>query len=321
MGDNKKPNFKMGVPWQTPASMFDETWSYRSWQDRGDVNLKIKEKIHDLVNIVSMGGNYLLNIGPKADGTVIPFETQVLKGIGAWMTVNGAAIYGTKTSPLITPDWGVITSKPEKLYLHILNYPQDQKLVLSGLDANITKIYPLSDKTLALKWVQKNDALSVHLTNEITVNEYATVIVVEFNGDITYTPNKLLDLNENDLFELTKDNAEKYHSFSGHDYYSTRPTVIKMEWNLLSKSRKKYTMKVRFLPGTFDENLLVIINDKEYIINPDEESNSLNNNMLSKTIQDVELNKNTINKVSLQYKQPKNPHKGLPVKGLKITFE
>ncbi|RLD35165.1 MAG: hypothetical protein DRI73_02910, partial [Bacteroidetes bacterium] len=82
MGDNYQPDFKMGVPWQTPASMFNETWSYRSWQERGDVKQKIKEKIHDLENIVSMGGNYLLNIGPTGDGLIIPFEKQVLKGIG-----------------------------------------------------------------------------------------------------------------------------------------------------------------------------------------------------------------------------------------------
>ena len=321
MGDNKQPNFKMGVPWQTPASMFDETWSYRSWQERGNVNLKIKEKIHDLLKIVSMGGNYLLNIGPKADGTVIPFEKQVLKGIGKWLSEYGESVYGTNTSPLKTPDWGVITSKPEKLYLHILNYPKDQKLVLAGLDANIRNIYPLSNKALSLKWKQQKDTLSIHLTDKIMVNEYATVIVVEYKGDVAYTPSNLLNLNKKNSFELSKENAEKYHSFSGHDYYSTRPTVVKMEWNLLTKSRKKYTMTVNFTPVDFNENLSVIINDKEYIIITDEASDSLNHNIFTKTIQDVELNDNIINKVSLQYKQPKNPHKGLPFNGIKIIFE
>lgn len=86
MPDNKIPGYIMGQPWQTAASMFKETWGYRSWQERGLVENKIKEKISDLLSVVEGGGNYLLNIGPRGDGSVVEFERDVLLGMGKWIS-------------------------------------------------------------------------------------------------------------------------------------------------------------------------------------------------------------------------------------------
>jgi hypothetical protein len=82
MSDNFIPDEYYSLPWQTPASMFDETWGYRSWQQRGDPKDKAIEKFNDLKRIISLGGTYLLNIGPMGNGNVVPFEKQVLTAIG-----------------------------------------------------------------------------------------------------------------------------------------------------------------------------------------------------------------------------------------------
>ena len=74
MADNAYPEGALQTAWQSAASMFNETWSYRSWQERGDVHTKAMEKLRSLINVVSHGGNFLLNIGPKGDGSVVPFE-------------------------------------------------------------------------------------------------------------------------------------------------------------------------------------------------------------------------------------------------------
>jgi alpha-L-fucosidase len=95
MGDNEVPAYGIDEPWQTPASIFHETWGYRSWQKREDLQGKIEENITRLVQVVSRGGNYILNIGPEGDGSVVPYEADVLHGIGAWLKPNGEAIYGT----------------------------------------------------------------------------------------------------------------------------------------------------------------------------------------------------------------------------------
>ena len=64
MGDNQIPTAILDEPWQTPASIYPDTWGYRSWEERKDLAGKTREHILQLVEVVSRGGNYLLNIGP-----------------------------------------------------------------------------------------------------------------------------------------------------------------------------------------------------------------------------------------------------------------
>ena len=132
MADNAYPESALQCPWQSAASMFNETWSYRSWQERGSVHEKAMEKLRSLINVVSHGGNFLLNIGPKGDGSVVPFERDVLKEIGTWLNKNGNAIYGTEASPFRNQfDWGMITRKNNFLYLILSGrYPSDGKINL-----------------------------------------------------------------------------------------------------------------------------------------------------------------------------------------------
>ena len=117
MADNEYPDYKMGIPWQTAASMFDETWGYRSWQERGDVNTKVEEKILSLIKVISRGGNYLLNIGPRGDGSIVEYEKEVLLEMGKWLQQNSEAIYGTKANPFhSSAKWGDITSTSNTIY-------------------------------------------------------------------------------------------------------------------------------------------------------------------------------------------------------------
>src|SRR5690606_2688806 len=224
MGDNKQPDFKMGVPWQTPASMFNETWSYRSWQERGEVETKVAEKINDLLKVVSAGGNYLLNIGPKEDGTVISFEKQVLAGVGQWLEKNGESIYGTRATALPEQDWGMVTAKPGKLYLQVIDFPENNKLTIKGLQTDVKKVYPLADSSIILESRMTNTGYEIDLTNEIIKDKFATTLVLDYDNELSITPENVITANENNEFLLTAENAENYHSYSGHDYYSTKAT-------------------------------------------------------------------------------------------------
>jgi alpha-L-fucosidase len=106
--------------WETCMTLND-TWGYRKddhhWKSPADV-------VHNLADIASKGGNYLLNVGPTAEGVIPPAAARVLPLAGSWLRRNGAAIYGTTASPLPQPAWGRITQRGTRLYLIVFNWPR-----------------------------------------------------------------------------------------------------------------------------------------------------------------------------------------------------
>ncbi len=93
--DNQIPHESSTVPWEVPATL-NNTWGYRrddhNWKSAGELVFK-------LVDVASKGGNYLLNVGPDAQG-LIPEGSQVaLRSVGEWLQRNGEAIYGARPSP------------------------------------------------------------------------------------------------------------------------------------------------------------------------------------------------------------------------------
>jgi alpha-L-fucosidase len=119
--------------WETCMTMND-TWGFKSY----DHNWKSTELlIRNLIDIVSKGGNYLLNVGPTAEGEIPEASVERLKEIGAWMKTNGDAIYGTTASPFRRLPWGRCTKKigsgGSTLYLHVFEWPADGQLEVPGL--------------------------------------------------------------------------------------------------------------------------------------------------------------------------------------------
>ena len=86
-----------------------------------------------LAKAAARGGNLLLNIGPRGDGSFDARDTAILGGIARWMALNGESIRGTTRTPLPPQIWGQSTLKGNRLYLHVFDWPSNGKLHLSGL--------------------------------------------------------------------------------------------------------------------------------------------------------------------------------------------
>ena len=110
------PNGFPGVDWESCMTMND-SWGFH----QNDHNWKSTETlVHQLIDCVSKGGNYLLNVGPTAMGEIPEASVERLAAMGEWLKANGEAIYGAGASPFeAAVPWGRVTSKPGKLYCHI----------------------------------------------------------------------------------------------------------------------------------------------------------------------------------------------------------
>jgi len=123
-GDNVIPGERMDQDWEVPATIND-TWGFKS----DDHNWKsTQDLVRKLVDCASKGGNYLLNVGPTAEGVIPQPSVERLLAIGQWLERNGASIYGTRAGPLQGLDWCRSTLKGDTVYLHVFDWPRGGSL-------------------------------------------------------------------------------------------------------------------------------------------------------------------------------------------------
>ena len=239
MADNKLPESALHAPWQSAASMFPETWSYRSWQKRGSVDDKVAEKLRSLIKVVSHGGNYLLNIGPASDGSIVPFEREVLLKIGSWLEENGDAIYGTQPSPFREEfAWGDVTMKGDDLYLLLTGtYPKEGyiELKFDKIGCHI----PVDRKMFA-------DPADVHVIK--------TDIKGELRRDVSRTSEEET---------LSWKNATPDYSYSCFDYYSNYRSTVAYNWFVVGQDDVK-GLHLRYAMSDVGKTMKVQVGDKEY---------------------------------------------------------
>ena len=210
-GDNEIPDLSRSGAWETPATL-NHTWGFKKndhhWKTPGNIIFK-------LVDIVSKGGNYLLNIGPDGEGTVPQPSQDVLHEVGRWLAVNGEAVYGASRTPFGTEfgspakaqnsgnaparewrceicgatqeqstlfepnnDWRC-TTKPGKLYFHLFRWPANGMFVIPSIKEKVLKAYLLSDpKKSELKVSKTNTDISITLPSKAP-DSIASVVCLE----------------------------------------------------------------------------------------------------------------------------------------------
>jgi len=183
-----------GRDWEVCMTM-NHTWGYKSYDDDWK---STEDLLHKLIDIASKGGNFLLNVGPKPDGTIPQASIDRLAEIGGWMDINSESIYGTAASPFRRPWWGRCTRKElengdTRLYLQVFDWPEDKKLLVPVNNETI-QCYALSGNKEEFEVKKAEEGLVVHLTGE-AVDEISSVVVLDIKGSPN-VPNQNIRPNE-----------------------------------------------------------------------------------------------------------------------------
>ncbi len=173
-----------GVDWETCMTM-NRYWGW----NRADTQWKSDaELLHTLIDVASKGGNFLLNVGPKPDGSFPPQAVERLEAMGAWMEVLGESIYGTQASPFdATFEWGRATMRRDHegadLYLHVFDWPRTPQLIVPGLDqAGLESATLLgTDAPYPLGWQGLEQGMQLFLPKR-KPHPHANVIKLRFTG-------------------------------------------------------------------------------------------------------------------------------------------
>jgi alpha-L-fucosidase len=175
-----------GRNWEACMTMND-TWGYKSY----DTNWKSPQTlIRYLAEIVSKGGNFLLNVGPTAEGEIPKPSIERLAEVGKWLKINKESIYGTTASPFPYLSYGRCTRKGQKLFLHVFDYPADG-LLRVPMTNKIKRTYLLAKPSVNLV-VRREETRSLISIPTKVPDIINTVVVLEFEGEPVISPSPMV---------------------------------------------------------------------------------------------------------------------------------
>ncbi len=167
--------FKTNRPWETCMTL-GTSWSWKTY----DKIKSAKEVIRLLVLTVGSGGNLLLNVGPMPTGEIEPRQVAVLKEVGDWLKVNGAAVYGLRGGPLKPGAWGASMHKDRTIYLHILSW-NDAPEFFPSPGAKIASVTRLDGRPVKFSQSDKGFAVDMPASEHDPVDTILKLTLAE-NG-------------------------------------------------------------------------------------------------------------------------------------------
>jgi alpha-L-fucosidase len=157
--ERRQAEASLAEPWQTDTSI--GPWGYdvrRPYRPVGEI-------VRELVDIVSKNGNMLLNVPPRADGTLDEATEQILEDIGQWMDVNGEAIYGTRPWHVHGEGDTRFTHKGNMLYAVALEWPERELRSQSLGDRRVAAVSLLGSEE-PLSWALDEGELTIQVPSQ-----------------------------------------------------------------------------------------------------------------------------------------------------------
>jgi alpha-L-fucosidase len=177
------PATGLSYDWETCMTI-SENWGY---VERDKKIKSYTDLIRKLIDTASKGGNFLLDIGPKPDGSVRQEDIDRLTAIGRWMQTNSDSIYGTSASIFPALKFGKSTTKENTIYLHIFDWPADSKLRIPALISLPKSVYVLSERDKKLEITSSAGEFIITLPR-VAPDPAVTVIALEFDSPAVLVP-------------------------------------------------------------------------------------------------------------------------------------
>ena len=163
--ENRVPDHAMLVPWETCYTSAKDGWSWRKSREYKPLG-KI---IHTMVDIVAKGGNFLLNIAPNPEGELDPEAYELMEGIGAWMNINGEAIYESRAIAPFREGKIALTQNRHTKSVYAIYLPDENekqmpsKMWLSSIAPSQNATITLLGTNDSLKWEKVGDGFIVDI--------------------------------------------------------------------------------------------------------------------------------------------------------------
>lgn len=242
LSDNELPDSEMSGAWQTPASINHDTWGYRSWQEYDVFFNRLNSLLSELIKVCANGGNYLLNIGPRGDGTLVEYEVDALRAVGEWIKRHPEIVNGNKTTKFPVQSWGHVMVNDRNLFLYLTNIPSNNKIVLSGLATPALQVIEDNFDTY-LTWEQDNYELSINLPPNLE-ESFIPVLKVKLSDDLYVIPEKVVFPNSKIWSISNEDISYSYSYVDSGNYFSTELSTVKLE--AFIATRKKQELLLEF---------------------------------------------------------------------------
>jgi alpha-L-fucosidase len=262
------------VPWQTHSTVAG-SWGYALHNKHLHENpdRPADNFIYELADIVSKGGVLLLNVAPNELGEIPIGQANVLRRLGQWLKVNGAAIYDADPSPIRNPDLP-ITHKPGTLFFHVKKQAK-KEVEIEGMTVGLKHCYLLSDpKKTALDFSQNGDQITLSLPQDAFEGAQGlAVIAAEYEGEIQVS-NSTLVANKEGLIQLPVSKSTYSTMSISYDPNFGCTHKIAMPWD---KGGKSISWKLRiseagtyrvmseqsFAPGLEGARYQILVNDQK----------------------------------------------------------
>ncbi len=177
-------NYNPDIPWESCITI-GKQWAWKP----NDQLKSVKQLIHTLVLTAGGGGNLLLNVGPMLDGRIEQRQIDSLKQVGNWLDKYGESIYGTSAGPYMPNEWMASTSSQNKVYLHLLKWPEGKLTIPTLKGYKIKSIGLMQGSDLTFE--EKKGELIINLPSQAP-DPNSSVIVIEFNKTLNEaTPIKM----------------------------------------------------------------------------------------------------------------------------------